>query len=789
MRGCDAYPGDGFMTHPRIAPDQHAGRVEPQAFMDITPRTNGHSPKAGGRLLLVSNRLPVTASADAAGVRVEPSSGGLATGMRGLHERMESVWIGWPGDLPKLRARRRAELDAQLAALRCVPVHLSRTEIRRFYDDISNGVLWPLFHYLVDQIPPEVQGWETYRTVNEKFAQAVIEQYRPGDHIWVHDFQLLLVPQMLRERLPDANIGFFLHIPFPSSEVFSVLPWREEILEGLLGADLIGFHTPPYLRHFATSLRRVLGMDVDVDRVLREGREVRLGVFPMGVDATTWEKRAQDPEVMARVEEIRGDESGRKILLSIDRLDYTKGISRRLLAIERLFELDPGLREKVRMIQVTVPSREKVAPYQEFKKKTDELVGRINSNLSTAAWVPIHNLHRSLSEEEVTALYCAADVMLVTPLRDGMNLVAKEFVATRTDRDGVLVLSEFAGAASELGEALHVNPYDVDRMAARIREALLMPAMERRSRMRALRLRVMSHDAERWAESFVDAMQVIERRQQAQVIAPTEEPFALAERLGHESRLVLMLDYDGTLMPFTPTPDAAQPDDDLLELLGALAKREQTHVHVVTGRSRQSIERWLGHLPVGLHAEHGLWSRLRPDEPWTLLRPVQPGLKEKVRPMLEHFTSTTRGSFIEEKTASIAWHYRLADTDFKGDNDFGEQQAKELRLLLSEVLGNEPVQVLSGSKVVEIRPMGVNKGAVVPLLLADSGVVARIIAIGDDRTDEDLFAALPRSAVCIRVGDGPSIAPHRLGDPHEVRAFLRALLAASNVSETAVAAT
>jgi trehalose 6-phosphate synthase/phosphatase len=757
--------------------------------MDITPRENGREPRSGGRLLLVSNRLPVTANVDAAGVRVEPSSGGLATGMRGLHERMESLWIGWPGELPKLRAKRRAELDAQLEELRCVPVHLSRTEIRRFYDDVSNGVLWPLFHYLIDQIPPEARGWETYRAVNEKFADAVAEQYQPGDLIWVHDFQLTLLPRMLRERLPDANIGFFLHIPFPSSEVFSVLPWREEILEGLLGADLLGFHTPPYLRHFATSLRRVLGMDVDVDRVLCQGREVRLGVFPMGIDALGWEQRALSPEVLARVEEIRGDEQGRQILLSIDRLDYTKGIGRRLLAIERMFELDPSLREKVRYIQLTVPSREKVAPYQEFRKRTDELVGRINSNLATAAWVPVHNLHRSLSEDEVAALYRAADVMLVTPLRDGMNLVAKEFVATRTDRDGVLVLSEFAGAASELGEALHVNPYDIDKMAGRIREALLMPVMERRSRMRALRLRVMSHDAERWAESFVDAMQAIQRRLDTQVVVPVEETFSLAHRLGRERRLMLILDYDGTLQPFAPVPEAAQPDGELIELLQALAAREHTAVHVVSGRSRQSIERWLGALPIGLHAEHGLWSRMRPDEPWTLLRPVQAGLKEKVRPMLEHFTSTTRGSFIEEKTASIAWHYRLADAEFSDENDFGEQQAKELRLLLAEVLSNEPVQVLSGSKVVEVRPMGVNKGAVVPLLLAAGGLQARILAIGDDRTDEDLFAALPASGICIRVGDGPTVARYRLSDPHEVRAFLRALLETSSVSTPAVAAT
>jgi trehalose 6-phosphate synthase/phosphatase len=732
----------------------------------------------GGRLLLVSNRLPVTAVVDANGVHVEKSSGGLATGLRALHERMDSLWIGWPGDLPKLRARRRTELDEKLRELRCEPVHLSKTEIRRYYDDVSNGVLWPLFHYLVDQIPSEVRGWDTYRAVNEKFADCVAAQYQPGDMIWVHDYQLLLLPGMLRERLPDANIGFFLHIPFPSSEVFSVVPWRDEIMRGLLGADLVGFHTPPYLRHFATSLRRVLGIDVDVDRVRFGDRDVRLGVFPMGIDAASWEARSMKPEVLKRVEEIRSEGADRKLLVGIDRLDYTKGIPRRLLAIERLFEIEPDLREKVRLVQVTVPSREKVGSYAEFRRRIDELVGRINSTYATPGWVPIHSLHRSLSEDEITALYRAADVMLVTPLRDGMNLVAKEFVASRTDRDGVLVLSEFAGAASELGESLHVNPYDVDSMAWRIRQALLMPEYERRSRMRALRLRVMSHDADRWSQSFIDTLRRIRREDAGRELHSEEDPFVIAKRLRAAPELMLILDYDGTLMPFAPTPDAAQADDDVVQILRELAERPNTRVHVVTGRSRQSVERWLGHLNIGLHAEHGLWSRQHPEEPWTLLRPVQPRLKDKVRPILEHFTSTTRGSFVEEKTASIAWHYRLANADFMDDNDFGEQQAKELRLLLSELLGNEPVQVLSGAKVVEVRPIGVNKGAVVPLILGDCTPAARIVAIGDDRTDEDLFSALPASAICIRASEGPSVARYRLGGPDEVRAFLRTLLEA-----------
>ena len=590
----------------------------------------------------------------------------------------------------------------------------------------------------------------------------------------------MLLPKMLRERLPGANIGFFLHIPFPSSEVFSILPWREEILEGLMGADLIGFHTPPYLRHFATSLRRVLGVDVDVDRDPRTGPRSAPRRLSHGHRRKSWEERAEQPDVIARMQEIRHEGGEKK--------------TPRRYRPPRLHQGHPAppARGRAHVPDGSLPLRarppsagnrplpRKSRALRRVPPQIDELVGRINSTYGTPGWVPIHSLHRSLSEEEVTALYRAADVMLVTPLRDGMNLVAKEFVASRTDRDGVLVLSEFAGAASELGEALQVNPYDVDAMALRIRRALLMPAMERHSRMRALRLRVMSHDADRWSQSFLDAMRRNRREVRARELElePTASPFDVAKTLHAARDLTLILDYDGTIMPFAATPDAAKPDADLLELLEELATRPGTKVHIVTGRARQSMERWLGHLPLGLHAEHGLWSRLHLGEPWILVRPVHPRLKDKVRPIFEHFTATTRGSFIEEKTASIAWHYRLATAEFDEQSDFGDQQAKELRLLLAELLSNEPMQVLSGSKVVEVRPMGVHKGVVVPLLLADANAHAHTLAIGDDRTDEDLFAALPPDAICMRVGDGPSIAPYRLTHPEAVRAFLRTLLLA-----------
>jgi trehalose 6-phosphate synthase/phosphatase len=727
-----------------------------------------------GRLLLVSNRLPVTASLAGNRFAIEQSAGGLATGLRGAQWPGGCRWIGWPGDLPRLSSAKRAELQQELSALDCVPVWLSKREVRGFYDDTSNAVLWPVFHYFIDSIPPDAGAWDAYRAVNQKFAQRVAEEYRTGDEIWVHDYQLLLLPGMLRELIPAARIGFFLHIPFPSADVFSVLPWREEILRGMLGADVIGFHTPEYLRHFTNTLVRVLGLDAQVDHVVEDGRDVQLGVYPMGIDAATWSARAERPDILANAAEIRSESGGRKLLVGIDRLDYTKGILRRLLGFERLLKQTPELRERVRLLQVSVPSRERVGSYSDFRRKVDELVGKINGELATPNWTPIVNMHRSLSPDEVAALYRAADVMLVTPLRDGMNLVAKEFVASRSDEDGVLVLSEFAGAAWELGEALHANPYDVDHLASRIRKALEMSDDERRSRMRSLRRRVMSYDVHRWVAAFTDDLRARAPAFEHRVEPPLADPIAIGARYAAMRRFALILDYDGTAVPFADTPWGAAPDPELIDLLRAIGSDPAVDVHVISGRSRLSLDRWLGGLPLSLHAEHGLWSRPRGGE-WTLLRDAHTDWKAKVRRILEQFTAATDGTFIEEKTASMAWHYRNAVGDHGGDEDFGEHQAKELRMLLGDLLQNQGLEVLHGAKVVEVRMQGVHKGRIVPEVVRDERDDTPVLAIGDDRTDEDMFEALPRHATSVHVGDGPSRAVWRVESVEDVRQILRAL--------------
>ena len=726
------------------------------------------------RVLIVANRLPITVRPTDSGVEVKRSSGGLATGLLKPHEDSGGLWIGWTGAPEELTAPQRAAMDEQLAAMRLVAVPISNQQVVRYYEGFSNGVLWPLFHYLVDQVPLHVRDWEPYVEVNQRFAEIVAQHYQPGDLIWVHDYQLLLVPGLLRQRLPDARIGFFLHIPFPTEELFRTLPERDDLLRGLLGADLVGFHTPAYLRHFAASLTQILGLTVDIDRVHLPDREVRLGVFPMGIDAKNFAALAEDPDVNAESKALRGDGSV-KLLVGVDRLDYTKGIPGRLLSYERMLVTHPDLRERVRLVQVAVPSRTGVGAYQEFRSLVDGLVGRINGDFATPRWVPVHYIYRSLSERELVALYRAADVMLVTPLRDGMNLVAKEFVASRTDGDGVLVLSEFAGASWELPEAVQVNPYDVEGTAEACYRALMMGPEERRTRLGPLRARVETYDVHRWASTFLEQLESVSRRTAASRRGPAgalAASQALHARLLDSEDLLALLDYDGTLMSYTATPELARPDRALLELLGDLAARPRTELHVVSGRARETLESWLGGLPLALHAEHGFWSRALGSTDWIASAEVAGEWREPALAILRDITARTPGSLVEVKSVALAWHYRMAD------QEAGARRANELRLHLTQLLSNQPVEILAGHKVIEIRPHGIHKGRIVPPLPPERLATTTVLAIGDDRTDEDLFAALPPDAITIRVGPGQTQARFRLENVAAVRALLHSLVEA-----------
>ena len=344
------------------------------------------------RLIIVSNRLPVTVNARDGRAVVRPSAGGLATGLRGPHENSGGLWVGWPGDLSSLDEQTAEEVRARLAEMRTVPVELTAAERQVFYDDISNSVLWPICHDRIDQLPLRVEGWETYEAVNGRFADAVVANYRPGDVIWVHDYQLLRLPALLRERLPDARIGFFLHIPFPNPEIFFTLSKRAWLVEGMMGADVVGFHTRRYRGHFTATLRRLFGLEMDADGTIAwRGRRVTLGIFPMSVDAADFAARTESPEVASERMKLRNAHG--RLLLGIDRLDYSKGVPRRLLAFERLLQLHPEWRGHVRLVQVSVPSRDEVGAYRRFKREVDALVGRINGGLYYDNFAEIGRAH------------------------------------------------------------------------------------------------------------------------------------------------------------------------------------------------------------------------------------------------------------------------------------------------------------------------------------------------------------------------------------------------------------
>jgi trehalose 6-phosphate synthase/phosphatase len=458
------------------------------------------------------------------------------------------------------------------------------------------------------------------------------------------------------------------------------------------------------------------------------------------------------------------------ILLGVDRLDYTKGILRRLLALEHLLRDDPSLRERIRLIQVAVPSRDAVATYQEFGREVDQLVGRINGAYGTATSVPIHYVHQSISQEQLVALYRAADVMLVTPLRDGMNLVAKEYIASRVDDDGVLVLSEFAGAAEELHEAVLVNAYDTRDLADKIHEALDMPTSECTRRMRVLRRRVMAHDVHRWAHEFLGAL---ERDPGSGMRVTAEETLrAVTTQIRASNALALLLDYDGTLVPLAPTPEEAAPDHALPPLLASLAARQHTHVHLVSGRPRATLEAWFAALPITLWAEHGIWVRPAGAATWQAALEIPDShWIERARALMEKFADETPDAFVEAKGASIAWHYRLAA------RAFGAAQARELRLALSKALADAPIDIMEGKRVLEVRPRGAGKALVVQWLLSHEPAPALLVAFGDDRTDEELFAALPPGSVSVHVGAGATMATHRLRDWTAARRYLASLVA------------
>jgi len=732
---------------------------------------------AVNKIIIVSNRLPIKITEDEQGFAIQPSEGGLATGLASIHEQGNNRWIGWPGISIGDR-QKQAYFTSVLSEKRLIPLFLDEDDIKGFYEGFSNEVLWPIFHYFPNFANYDLTNWETYVRVNQKFLALVLQQAEPGDTIWVHDYQLLLLPGMLRHALPDASIGFFQHIPFPSQELFRLIPWRKELLEGMLGADLLGFHTFDDVRHFISSATRLIGTNNNANRLEVDGRSVVVEPFPMGIDSKRFSALPLTAAVKSRMSELRSNFSGQNIVLSIDRLDYSKGILQRLKAFELLLRENPHLHKKVTLYMIVVPSRDAVLHYRELKDQIDRVVGHINAQYGVYDWYPVAYFYHGYPLSEISALYNVADVCLVTPMRDGMNLVSKEYVASRKDESGVLILSEMAGAAKELIDAIIVNPNNVHDIRDALLAALHMPMAEMKKRMKSMQAIVFKFTVQHWANLFMNRLQEIKSEQittKARLVGASIEE-QIVTRYKQADRRLLLLDYDGTLVGFQDDIDKASPDESLYHLLDTLGKDVRNRVVIISGRKHSTLEKWFHDHDYSLVAEHGVWTK-EPGSEWQVRSGLSDGWKSEVGPLMEAFADRTPGAFVEEKSFSFAWHYR------KVQRDLGALRAHELIDSLRDYSASYGLQLLDGDKVVEIRSAEVNKGrATLDILHAHR--YDFMLSIGDDRTDEDTFQVLPADAYSIKVGTAMSAAKFYLKRQADVPGLLQKLAAISSIATT-----
>jgi trehalose 6-phosphate synthase/phosphatase len=730
------------------------------------------------RLFIVSNRLPVTIVQRDGGIASRPSSGGLVSAITGYFQKAgtevfaEAYWAGVPACTEKVW---NMAVEGMIETpYRFLPVFVNWKKYELYYNGFSNSVLWPLFHYFPSFVDYNSSYYEAWLEVNGIFAEKLTDKMRKDDVVWIHDYHLLPLAGLLRKHIPTLTIGFFLHIPFPSYEMFRLIPksWQRSILTGMLGADLIGFHTIDYASHFLSSVEEVLQLEHDGQNMWWENRQVKADAFPISIDFGKFHDAYDEASVVENRQKYLEMKGNRKLIFSVDRLDYTKGVANRLKGYEQFISQYPEYKGKVIFVLVIVPSRDVIIKYAERKKIIDEAVGNINSSKGDVVWQPIIYKYGHLTFGELTALYTACDLALITPLRDGMNLVSKEFVASRKDAQGVLVLSEVAGAARELTEALLVNPNDIDEMAVAIKAGLEMPGDVQRERMLQMQDRVRRYDVYVWANDFFRELEGVKDTQLEFEIKFLDKitRMELLDSYARAGKRLLLLDYDGTLVPFAKVPGAAVPGPEVRSILGSIAGNPLNDVYIVSGRDSQTLEKWFGDIPVGLIAEHG--AKLRDtsgDWEVTILGPAE-DWKAKMEKTMQEYVDKCPHTSIERKEYSIAWHYRSADL---GD---GAVRARELYDDLLPTAGQLSLNVLNGHKVIEVRLKGVNKGAAIGRIIG-RGNYDFVLCIGDDETDEDMFKKLATrtDAFTIKVGNEASFAKYNLHNPPMVQALLESI--------------
>ncbi|WP_298651136.1 bifunctional alpha,alpha-trehalose-phosphate synthase (UDP-forming)/trehalose-phosphatase [uncultured Proteiniphilum sp.] len=722
------------------------------------------------KIIIIANRLPVKIERDEEGFSIVRSEGGLATGLGSLEIESEIYWVGWPGIYTEDEDEKQ-EITKNLHEMNFHPVFLSADQIENYYEGYSNSTIWPLCHYFFSYIEYKTEYWEAYQEVNRLFCRETVPFIGKDDMVWVQDYQLMLLPKMIRTEKPDANIGYFHHIPFPSYELFRVLPEREAVLEGLLGADLIGFHTHDYMRHFISAIYRVLDLNCNLDEINLQDRIVHVDAFPMGINYEQYHSAPSLPEVKEKSELLRQELGDKTVILSVDRLDYSKGILHRLQGFKQFLQHHPEYHEKVSLAMIVVPSRDSVDIYADLKTKIDQSISEINGQYSRLGWTPIYYFYRSFSFEELITMYDIAGIALVTPLRDGMNLVAKEYLACKGENSGVLILSEMAGAAIELQDAITINPNDAVEIEQAIVEALSMPEEEKKERLRKMQEHISTQNVKKWANDFVEELQSIktQNREILQKIVGKRQFNQIKSAYDDAASRLILLDYDGTLAPFVKKPEDAVPSDKLLDLLQKMTADKRNKVVINSGRNRGVLDQWFQGLGLDFAAEHGIF--YKENGQWHKHKNMEEKMEwdDEITGIIQHTIDKTPRSHLEKKDTSLVWHYRKVDVWL------ADLRAQQLINALMGPCSRLNLQIVPGNKIVEIKPPDFNKGSEVLRRLAQR-TYDFVLAIGDDTTDEDMFRALPPEGITIKVGNFSPAAKYRIPLQSSVIPFLSNLI-------------
>lgn len=725
------------------------------------------------QLVIVSNRLPVSVKKEHGKLSYHSSVGGLATGLGSYAKNKKNIWVGWPG-VPSddLTEKDRREITEALQKENCYPVFLTKRQLGLFYNGYSNSVLWPMFHdrTMSDETYKSLSKyWKAYEKVNALFAEVVMALSQPGHNIWIHDYQLLLLPQILRTERPKDKLGFFLHIPFPAIKTFSTLPQWQLLIQGMLGADVVGFHTQSYTKNFLEAVSYTGVGIVEGNKIILSNRIVRATDFPIGIDYEKYVAARRSPAVTKELAKLRVRYRGKRVILTVDRLDPAKGLVERAKAYDTLLKENPELRRKVTMIMQVVPSRTEIKEYADLKKELEKQIRQTNKTYGTTLWKPVQYNYSALPFAHVTALYRRADVAFIAPLRDGMNLVAKEYIASKPSQRGVLVLSKTAGAAEQLKEAVMVDPARPHTLVDGLKEALTMPPKEFKRRTKKMQDQIAETNIQRWAGSFVKTLSLDNAARPHRAHALDAKKRALLITSYHlAKKRLLLLDYDGTLVPFHDDPERAIPNERLKQLLSKLASDPMTTVVIISGRSKEDLGTWFKNMPLTLVAEHGAFMK-QPGKKWrTTFNSDDMSWKRLVLPALEKHAARAPGSFVEQKDVSLVWHFR------KSSPYYAHKELVILQRALKSVSKHLELEVRQGNKILEIRPDTLHKGTVVEQLLSDNPDF--VLAIGDDYTDEDIFTNLPETAYTVKVGHGKTAARFRVSGIKTVQEFLGKLI-------------